>query len=465
MPSGFLQTYIDDALSLHSEGWRSWAQGEPLQAASEWLAQHIPKFPQAAKSVATILNNKMWNSGEAMDRWVGRSVGSQNLLQDIQSLDKNVLRALNKSGFLTHTPKVVYVWSDTQEQTAGQNIPHSDGWGEIKMFLKTSGRLVSTSASPSSIAHQMNKWLVLFHEASHNEFYTSLDIFTPDAGFTPQEVQLINDWGMNRLFCSRASLMLSEAFADCYGSMMLLEGFGHSAESCTAVENLIALRATDENSSTPTKMYGLCSTALRDMWKHRSEWKGQSPDEIKRYARMYSSNALVSVGLTQPTGQGVLDGLVEDKMRIQPFMFEFCLEYIRHTSDGFLTQMDRMYAQIPMWPHLKLMCQQLQQSFEAAQHSNEPHPLLAMLNTHKDVDPHILFKHIQHPLSQHLKQALVELSATPQFSYDWGQYALVRECVSQRVEQLHVLAQTHMSTQLKSRRTVAELAPLKLRAL
>ena len=464
MPSGFLQTYIDEALRMHSEGWRSWAQGEPLHAASEWLAQHIPKFPQAAKSVATLLNNKMWNSGETMDRWVGRSVGSQNLLQDIQRLDESVLRALNKNGFLTHTPKVVYVWSDTQEQTAGQNIPHSDGWGEIKMFLKTSGRLVSTSASPDSISHQMNKWLVLFHEASHNEFYTSLDIFTPDAGFTPQEIQLINDWGMNRLFCSRASLMLSEAFADCYGSMMLLEGFGHSLESCTAVENLIALRAADDTSLNPTKMYELCSTALRDMWKHRTEWKGKSPEAIKRYARMYSSNAVLSVGLMQGTEDGILNGLVEDKMRIQPFMFEFCLEYIQHTSDSFLDQMDRIYAQTPMWPHVKHICQQLQQTFDDSQNLNKPHPLLTTLIDHKDVDSHIVFKRIQQPLSQYLREALVDLSATPQFSQDWGQYALVRECIFQRSEQLQVLAQSHIADQLKSRRPTAASSPSKLRA-
>lgn len=464
MPSGFLQTYIDDALQMHSDGWRSWAQGEPLHAASEWLAQHIPKFPQAAKSVATILNNKMWNSGEAMDRWVGRSVGSQNLLQDIQSLDEHVLRTLNKNGFLTHTPKVVYVWSDTQEQTAGQNIPHSDGWGEIKMFLKTSGRLVSTSASPSSISHQMNKWLVLFHEASHNEFYTSLDIFTPDAGFTPQEVQLINDWGMNRLFCSRTSLMLSEAFADCYGSMMLLEGFGHSVESCAAVENLIALRTADDNSSHPTKMYELCSTALRDMWKHRAEWKDKTPEDIKQYARIYSSNAVLSVGLMQHSGHSVLDGLVEDKMRIQPFMFEFCLEYIRHTSDSFLSQMEHIYAQTPMWPHVKHICHDLQNTFNESQNLNQPHPLLTTLSAHKDIDPHILFKHIQQPLAQYLRQALVDLSATPQFSHDWGEYALVRECISQRVEQLQVLAQSHVANQLKSRRTAGGSSSSKLRA-
>ena len=439
MPSGFLQSYIDDALVLHSEGWKRWAQGEPLHAASEWLSQHISKFPQAAKSVATILNNKMWNGGEALDRLVGRSIGDQNLLQSIQSLDETVLRSLNKKGFLTHTPKVMYVWSDTQEQTAGQNIPHSDGWGEIKMFLKTSGRLVSTSAPPNSIAHQMNKWLVLFHEASHNEFYTSLDIFTPDHGFDTQEVQLINDWGMNRLFCARGSLILSEAFADCYGSMMLLEGFSHNAESCAAVENLINLRLAEENGPHPTKMYSLCATALQSMWSNRAQWAGKSPEEIKSLARLFSSNAVLDVGLkNQSSPDGVLEGLVEDKMRIQPFMFEFCLEYIRHTADSFLLHMDRTYANIPMWPHLRNLCTQLQQDLDQSQSSHQPNALLDVLSSCKDLDPHVLFKYVQQPLSRYLKSALTDMSSDPQFSCDWDQYALVRECISQRVDQLRL---------------------------
>lgn len=435
MASGFLTPYIDNALQLHSHGWKSWAQGEPLHTTSEWLAQHISKFPKAAKSIATILNNKIWDSGEALDRWVGRSTADQNLLQNIQSLDEGVLRALNKRGFLTHTPKVSYVWSETHEQTAGQNIPYSDGWGEIKMFIKTSGRLVSTSSPPNSIDHQMNKWLVLFHEASHNEFYTSFDIFVPEKGFHNQEIQLINDWGMNRLFCSRGSLLLSEAFADCYGSMMLLEGFGHTQNANSAVENLLRLRLNDENSSHPTVMYSLCATALQSMLKNRSQWMGKTPEEMKHFARVFSSNALVQVGLQTPSKtDNVLDGLVEDKMRIQPFMFEFCLECIRHTSESFLEQMDKKYGSIPMWPHIKNLCEGLRSHLNNAQ---TPHPTDGLLNAllvHKDVDSHMLFKYIQQPLAQYLKRALIELSSTPDFTRDWGQYALVKECITNRVE-------------------------------
>lgn len=435
MTSGFLASYIDDALQLHSQGWKSWVQGEPLHTTSEWLAQHISKFPKAAKSIATILNNKVWDSGEVLDRWVGRSIGDQNLLQNIQTLDEGVLRALNKKGFLTHTPTVSYVWSETHEQTAGQNIPHSDGWGEIKMFIKTSGRLVSTSSPPHSVEHQMNKWLVLFHEASHNEFYTSFDIFIPEKGFKKQEIQLINDWGMNRLFCSRASLLLSEAFADCYGSMMLLEGFAHNQHAKNAVENLIRLRLADENSAHPTVMYSLCATTLKNMWEARAQWMGKSPEDIKRLARIFSSNALVELGLKTPTQtDNVLGGLVEDKMRIQPFMFEFCLEYIRHTSESFLEQMDKQYASIPMWPHIKNLCEGLRCHLNA----QTPHVmgLLDALSIHKNVDSHVLFKYVQQPLGQYLKRALIELSGTPDFIRDWGQYALVNECITNRVEVL-----------------------------
>jgi hypothetical protein len=437
MTSGFLTPYIDSALQLHSQGWKSWAQGEPLHTTSEWLAQHISKFPKAAKSIATILNNKVWDSGETLDRWVGPSVGDQNLLQNIQILDEDVLRALSRKGFLTHTPKVSYVWSETHEQTAGQNIPHSDGWGEIKMFIKTSGRLVSTNSPPNSIEHQMNKWLVLFHEASHNEFYTSFDIFVPQKGFRNQEVQLINDWGMNRLFCSRASLMLSEAFSDCYGSMMLLEGFGHTQNANNAVENLMRLRSADENSTRPTVMYSLCATALRSMWENRSQWMGKSPQEIKHFARVFSSNSLVEVGLNPCSKtDNVLDGLVEDKMRIQPFMFEFCLEYISHTSESFLEQMDKKYSSIPMWPHIKKLCEGLRCHLDNAQISNQASELWNALSIHKDVDSHVLFKYVQQPLSQYLKRALIELSGTPDFIRDWGQYTLVKECISSRVEVL-----------------------------
>lgn len=443
MGPGFLTNYIDDALMLHSQGWKSWMQGEPLHTTSEWLANHISKFPKAAKSIATILNNKVWDGGETLDRWVGRSVGDQNLLQSIQSLDESVLRTLNKKGFLAHTPKVAYVWSETQEQTSGQNIPHSDGWGEIKMFIKTSGRLVGTSASPASIDHQMNKWLVLFHEASHNEFYTSFDIFCPQSGFSAQEVQLINDWGMNRLFCSRASLLLSEAFADCYGSMMLLEGFAHSQNSCNAVEHLIHLRTNDEQSSRPTVMYSLCATALRSMWKERSDWMGKSPEEIKMRARIYSSNALVEMGLKDAATDDVLKGLVENKMRIQPFMFEFCLEYIRHTSETFLQQMEKMYTHIPMWPHIKKICENLRDELNCAQSSNQSHTLLDVLVANQNVDPHVLFKYIQQPLSQHLKHALIQLSASPEFTEDWSQYMLAKECIDRRASQLKTL---HSST-------------------
>lgn len=442
MTSGFLTPYIDDALQLHSQGWKSWAQGEPLHTTSEWLSQHISKFPKAAKSIATILNNKVWESGEALDRWVGRSVGDQNLLQNIQSLDEGVLRVLNKNGFLTHTPKVAYVWSETHEQTAGQNIPHSDGWGEIKMFIKTSGRLVNTSSPPHSVEHQMNKWLVLFHEASHNEFYTSADIFRPEKGFQKQEIQLINDWGMNRLFCSRASLLLSEAFADCYGSMMLLEGFGHTQHAKSAVENLMRLRLADENSVRPTIMYSLCATTLKSMWESREQWMGKSPEEIKNFARVFSSNALVEVGLKAPSQtDNVLDGLVEDKMRIQPFMFEFCLEYIRHTSESFLEQMDKKYASIPMWPHIKTLCEGLRYHLDNSQTSPHVSGLLNSLSVHKNVDSHVLFKYVQQPLGQYLKRALIEISSAPDFIRDWGQYALVKECITNRVE---VLQSSHV---------------------
>lgn len=443
MGSGFLTNYIDDALMLHSQGWKSWVQGEPLHTTSEWLANHISKFPKAAKSIATILNNKVWDSGEALDRWVGRSVGDQNLLQSIQSLDESVLRALNKKGFLAYTPKVSYVWSETQEQTAGQNIPHSDGWGEIKMFIKTSGRLVSTPASPNSIDHQMNKWLVLFHEASHNEFYTSFDIFVPQTGFSAQETQLINDWGMNRLFCSRASLLLSEAFADCYGSMMLLEGFAHSPNACDAVEHLIHLRTSDEQSAQPTVMYSLCATALRSMWETRDDWQGKSPDEIKMRARVYSSNALVEMGLkNDEVTDNVLNGLIENKMRIQPFMFEFCLEYIRHTSETFLQQMEKIYTHIPMWPHIKKICENLRDELNHAQSNNQPHDLLDRLMSNQNIDPHVLFKYIQQPLSQHLKHALIQLSSSTEFTEDWSQYMLAKECVDRRARQLKALHST-----------------------
>lgn len=437
MPSGFLNKYADQALSLHSQGWRSWAQGEMFQNASEWAHARIHRLPKSTHGSMEILSQKMWRSGEALDHLLGRKIGDKQLLSDIQLCDHGVLQALHNNGFLTHTPKLVYEWAGGGEQTPGQNIPHSDGWGEIKMFVKSSGRLIGSQYSPQSLRHQMNKWLILLHEASHNEFYTSLDIFTPPNHFSEEEVRWINDWGMNRLFCSRSSLMLSEAFADCYGALMLLEGFEHAPESLRAVESLLDLRRQEEQGPQPTTTYCLCASALQKLLDARSEWKGRSPSELKILARQWSSTALMEVGLgAAEHNDVVLNGLIEDKMRIQPFMFEFCLEYIRQTHDTFLKQMDQVYAAIPMWPHLRRICVQMAEDFIESEQSQRPDPLLQVMKSHGDADPHELFGKIQQPLAHYLKRSLIELSADPSFATDWANYTAVRQCIAHKIQQI-----------------------------
>lgn len=412
MPDAFLQKYIAPALQLHSRGWKTWAQGEQLQTAGEFVRNQVEKLPPSAQNLAFSVGAALWGGGEALDALVGQKISGPQLLEMVQHLDQGLLRQLQNKGFLKMSPKVVYAFSSSEVDSPGQTLPYSDGWGEIKMFLKSSGRLTHTSSSPNTLAHQMNKWMILLHEAAHGEFYTSPEIFQLHKGdVSADEVHLINTWGMNRLFNSFASKVLAENFADGYGAMMLLEGFGHSEESVQAVTNLAQLRAAHAQEE-PYGAYCACHLTLSLLLKDRHLWAGQAPSVLQNIARQYSSAALMVTAKAQDFThpQAIVRHLVSEKMAVLPILFEFCLECTRSTSDTHLAQLDKTYADVPIWPHIRTMCQTLAEQLHAAQ-SGE---ISSLLHTalQKNTDPHLLVKEVFPLLAQHAKRMFIELDST-----------------------------------------------------
>lgn len=353
----FLIKSLEKAKQLHENGWKLWAQGEPLQNISEWIKKQSNNLYLTPVKVKKI-SGFMRETGEALDKVFGQKIVGKRILKELQNIDDEILRNLSDLKFLTYKPKLIYEFSEKDNLNPGQSFPCSDGWGEIKMFTTSSGRLNLLSSKPNSEKHLINKWLILFHEASHNEFYTTNEIFNPSNRdyFTDNDIKLINEWGMSRLFYSKTSQMLSEAFADCYGSIMLLETSNHNINVINEIYNLMNLREST-NKDHGFEIYKLCAKTLEILLENRSYWKGKDPEELKKIARQYSSDALIEVGiLDNDDNHNVFLNLIEKKMRVYPFLFEYCIEVMNETDENFMILMDKKFSETKMWPHLKKLC-------------------------------------------------------------------------------------------------------------
>lgn len=290
---------------------------------------------------------------------------SLNSLLEQERFDKSVLRELFGQGFLKYTPSLSYKMHSSCAGNPAQTLPHTDASGDIQVF-STDLNDVSEQMG-GSVPQQFNKWLIVFHEASHNEFYADVEVFSPTTSlFSPNDVALINQWGMNRLCVSVGSQMLSEAFADTYASMMLLEGLNHDDDAVRAVENLFALREDIlANNSAP--LYAASAKSLHLALSERLQWKGLPPKDLKKMARQYSSDAIVETALQPLPADRInpLSHLVDETFRVQPFLFEFCCEHLSNRSALFIKQSEQMLHTVPIWNEVKKMCLCLKEELDS----------------------------------------------------------------------------------------------------
>lgn len=280
---------------------------------------------------------------------------SCNTLSDQECFDKSVLRELFSQEFLKYTPSLSYQARSSCAGNPAQTLPHTDGSGDIQVFSEDLNTV--SEQMGGLVLQQLNKWLIVFHEASHNEFYTDIDVFLPTTTWlSANDVALINHWGMNRLCVSVTSQMLSEAFADTYASIMLLEGLSHNKDSLQAVENLLHLRSVLQTTNA-APLYAASAESLNFLLQERLQWKGLPPEQLKKIARHYSSNAIVETALKRSAGS--LDPfahLVDVTFRVQPFLFEFCCEHLSGRSDHFIRQSEKILKPVPIWNEVKKMC-------------------------------------------------------------------------------------------------------------
>lgn len=238
---------------------------------------------------------------------------SRKARERFSEIDQSVLNEMKQKNFIPS-----YMTINVQEST-DEKIhigPHMiNKWVSKDYQINMVSNALGDISAHSQMVHQKQsilRWFTLLHEASHAVFSEIPNRFTPSANI-PQSIQrYINDIVVHPLFGDRRhqqknpintpELMMSEGFADCYGSMMLLSLTNDSEEANDVVKEFYHQRKSArqflENQVVPQMDEHFTDFAMEEMLNNKSQWINADPQEKKRLALVYASNGLVK--LSQP---------------------------------------------------------------------------------------------------------------------------------------------------------------------
>ena len=288
--------------------------------------------------------------------------------QHFIQVDQEIVRDLKQQGFLpTNLWVNVREMPDKDIKQGGADIGPQVAFddNQITMVSMADG-LESVCTLRSANVKSAKRWMTLLHEVAHLVFNETTDRFAPTLPLSQDSQKYINDFLVHRVNGDRSHLpkfedrintperFLSEAFADCYGAMMLLALTNDSPEANAVVKEFYHNRAhhrfMGENGGYGPIMLEEHFTdfALEEMLSHKNTWITAAPHTQKTLAFQYASNGLLRLANTQRTNNlgerigmgfnGLLTNAYKHVPQVLPSYLAFCQTYGLENGDVLFRQ-------------------------------------------------------------------------------------------------------------------------------
>lgn len=283
-------------------------------------------------------------------------------------VDQEIVQDLKQQGFLPTN-----LWVNVREMPdkdikqggadVGPQVAFDDN--QITMVSMADG-LEKICTLRSSNVKSAKRWMTLLHEVAHLVFNETVDRFAPTLPLSEDSQKYINDFLVHRVNGDRSHLpqfedrintperFLSEAFADCYGAMMLLALTNDSPAANDVVKefyhNRVHHRFMGENGGYGAVMLEEHFTdfAMEEMLSHKNTWISAAPHIQKALAFQYASNGLLRLADLQRTNNlgerigmgfnGLLTNAYKHVPQVLPSYLAFCQTYGLENGDVLFRQ-------------------------------------------------------------------------------------------------------------------------------